>query len=87
MDGIESLEVQIATVHYIKGTGFCDEQIQNIDIVYPSLGNMDEFWYTAAQIQKGMKFDGCLGFAELCPGKELQTQVYGGGVESVGRLL
>jgi len=71
----------------VKGTGFCDEQIQNIDIVYPSLGNMDEFRDAAAQIQKGMKFDCSLVLPEFCPGKQFQTQVYGGGIEGIGCLL
>ena len=84
---MEPFEVQIAAVHHIEGARFCDEQIQNIDIVYPSFGNMDEFRDAAAQIQKGMKFDCSLLFPKPCPGKELQTQVYGGGVESIGCLL
>ena len=87
MDSVESFEVQIATVYYIERTWLDNKQVQDVDVVYFSFGNMDEFRDAAAQIQKGMKFDGSLGLAEFCPGKEFQTQVYGGGVESVGRLL
>jgi len=87
MNGIESFEVQITTVHHIETARFCDEQVQNLDIVDSSFGNVDKFRDTAAQIQKGMEFDCSFGFAEPRPGKEFQTQVYSGGIEGVGGLL
>ena len=87
MNGVESFEIQIAAVHHIEGARFCNEQVQNLDIVNSSFGNMDEFRDTAPQIQQGMEFDCSFGFAKPCPGKERQTQVYGGGIEGVGGLL
>jgi hypothetical protein len=48
---------------------------------------MDEFRDTATQIQQGVKFDGGLGFAKPCPGEEFHTNVYGGRIEGIGRLL
>jgi len=87
MDGIEPLEVQIPAVHYIERTRFRNEQVQDVDIMCSSFGNVDKFRDTAAQIQKSMKLDGSLVVAEPRPGKELQTQVDGGRIECIGRLL
>ncbi len=33
MQDIQTLEVQICPIHYVKGPSFWDEQIENIDIV------------------------------------------------------
>ena len=87
MNGIEPCEVQVTAVHYVKGTRFYQEQVQDVDVVYPAFGDMDEFRYTAVQIQKSVEFYGSLGFAELRPRKEFQAQLYGGGIENIGRFF
>ena len=67
MDGIKPCEIQVTTVHHVKGACFYQEQVQDVDIVYPAFGDMDELRYAAAQIQKGMEFDSSFGFPE--PGR------------------
>ncbi len=34
-----------------------------------------------------MCFDGCLGFAEMCPGEDRKAQIDGGGIECEHRLV
>ena len=68
-------------------TWLYNKQVQDVDVVYFSFGNMDEFRDAAAQIQQGMKFDGSLVFPKPRPWKERETQVYGCGIEGIDCLL
>jgi len=51
MDSVESFEVQIATVYYIERTWLDNKQVQDVDVVYFSFGNIYEFLDTDMQIQ------------------------------------
>jgi hypothetical protein len=42
---------------------------------------------TAPQIQKRMDLDRPFAFSEHCPREERQTEVYGGGVQGIRRML
>ena len=48
-----------------------------------ALGEMNKGGDIAAQVQQGMQFDRCLGLAEAGPGEHGQTQVDGGGIDTV----
>lgn len=61
MNDVESFEVQISSIHNIEGTWFDNEQVQDIDVVYSSFGNVDELRDIAAQVQQGMQLDCSLG--------------------------
>jgi len=41
----------------------------------------------AAEIEQSVELDRSLRSAEACPGEEIETEIDGGGVESVNRLL
>src|SRR6266545_5466271 len=43
-------------------------------------------WNAAAQVEQGVKFHRSLVLAKLGPRKKRQTQIDGGGIESVNRL-
>jgi len=46
--GIEPGEIDIASVHQIKRAWLSNQDIENIDIVQFSIGNMDELGNTAS---------------------------------------
>ena len=87
MKGEETSEIDIAAIHYDEGSGFDGENVQGIQIVALSAGNIDEGGDEAVNVDQGMKLYGGLGFPEFGPGEEIQTQIDGGGIKSVnGRV-
>ena len=86
MQGMQTLEVEIATVHDVEGAGFWDEQVERVDIVHFAVGDMDKAGNAAAQVEQSVQLDGCLGGAKRCPREHRQAQVDGGGVERVNSI-
>jgi len=86
-EAIQATEVDIATVHDIKGTGFWDQLVEDVDIVYFPLCNANKTGDAPSKVQKGMQLDGRLLFSKSCPGKKRKAKVDRRGVQSVGRLL
>ena len=80
---VEPLEIQVTAIHHIKGTGLQQQFIQDADIGLFALGNGDERGDGPAQIQQRMQFDRRLGAAKTRPGKQVQTQVDGRGIQGV----
>ncbi|MBS3756852.1 MAG: hypothetical protein KGY56_14225 [Desulfobacterales bacterium] len=62
-------------IHDIYSPGLRDQNIENIGIMYLSVGDSDKRRYITAQIQSSMEFDGAFGFSEPRPGKNRQAQV------------
>jgi len=83
-EDIETIEVDIATVHDVESTRFENQDIQDVDVVNLSLRNPYKRWDVAAQIEKCVKFDGSFALPELGPWEEGKTQVDGCGIEDVG---
>ena len=77
MQKIESLEVEISTVHYIEGAGLRDELIKDVHVMDVSLGYGDKRWDVAAEVEQGMEFDGSFSFSKPCPGKQRKAQING----------
>jgi len=86
-NGMESGEIREAAIHNVESAGFQRDQIQNVDLVEFSIGDMDKARDIAPQIQQGVKSDGPLCFPEVCPGKEGQTQVDCCGIQGVNCVL
>jgi len=82
--GIEPTEVQVAAIHDIEGSRLGHQELKDIDIMEPSLCNFDERGYIPLKIHERMHLDCGFMFAERRPGKQGQTQVDCGGIESVG---
>lgn len=82
--GIEPTEVQVAAIHDIEGSRLGHQEIEDIDVMEPSLCNFDERGYIPMKVQERMHLDRGFMFAERRPGKEGQAQVDCGGIESVG---
>src|SRR3990172_7032432 len=87
MDRVQSAEVYITPVEDIDGTGLDEQLIQDLDIVNFARGDNDHAGDAAAKIQKRMQLHRRLAFAKLCPRKQGQTQVDGGGVQRIDAVI
>ena len=67
---MESVEVSVAAIHDIEGACFQRENIQHVDFMDFSIGDLDKARDVTPQIQQGMKSDGSLCFPKACPGKD-----------------
>ena len=85
MQGVEVGEVQIGAVHDVEGPGLHQQFGQGMDIVLAPLGDGQESGDGSPQVQQGVEFDGGLGGAEAGPGKEVEAQIDGGGIQHIRR--
>jgi hypothetical protein len=85
--GIQTAEVDVATIHDVEGARFDKQLVEDIEIVYVSSRDVDKARDTAPQVHQGVHFDCTLASAKSRPGKERKTQIDGRRIEGVGRLL
>ena len=86
-EAIEPGKVDIATIHDVESCRLQYQSIEGHVVGDFAAGNVHETRDIPAKIEKRMKFDGALSFAELRPREECQTQIDGGRVQCVGRLF
>ena len=86
MQGMESVEVDIAPIHDIETAGLEGDPVENVHIVELAIGDMDEGRNVAPQVEQRMEFDRALAFAKAGPGKERQAQIDGGRIERIDRM-
>jgi len=84
---VESFKVQVTAIHDIERSRFRNEDVEDIDVMERSFGNLDERGDVAPKIQKGMHFDGSFMLAERCPGKYGQAKVDCCGIQGVGSFF
>src|SRR5512139_1302567 len=87
MNGVKAFEVQIASVDDIESSRFEDQLIEDPDIVNLAVGNNDEGGNASSQIQQRMQFHGAFVSSELGPREKRETEIDGGGVQSIGGLI
>lgn len=87
MEGIQTSEVQIATIHDIEGAGFDDELVEDSDIVELAVGDSEERGNGSFQVEQRVQLDGPLVLSESGPREKGKTQIDGGGVEGIGRFV
>jgi hypothetical protein len=61
---VEPLKIEIPTVHHVNGTGFGDQQVENIDVVQLPVGDVNEARDRTAQIEQRVHLHGGLGGTE-----------------------
>ena len=83
IEGVEAIEVEIAAVHHVESTGFGDEQVENVDVVQPAFGDVDEAGDTATQVEQRMKLHRGFGLSKVRPREQRQAQTDHRGVERV----
>ena len=87
MQGEPAGEVGEAAIHDVKAASFWNHDIEHIDLVHLAVGDVDESWNVAAQVEQRMHLDRSFGLAEMGPREDAQAQVDGGCVERVDGLL
>lgn len=87
MDLVESGEIQVAAIHDVDSAWLGNDCIEDLDIVDFARGNPHNGRNAAMKVEQGMQFDRPFGLAEQRPGEKGETQIDGGGIERVGRLL
>jgi len=83
---VEAFEIEISPVHDVKRPWLRDQVIEDIDVVKLPVAYVDEGGNAAPEIQEGVEFDGAFASPELCPWKNGQAQIDGGGVEGIDGL-
>ena len=85
MNGEEPLEIEIASIEQVVGTGLDDQIVQGVDLVCLAVADMNECRYGAAQIEQGVQFDGRFICSKRRPRINRQTQIDRRCVEGVDR--
>jgi len=87
MEFVKASEIDITPVHQIGGARFEEELVEDVDIVNSPMSNNNKGGNAPAQIQEHVKFDGGLVFPKFRPREKSETEIDGGGVQSVSRLV
>jgi hypothetical protein len=87
MQGMQALEVEIATVHDVERTGLRNQQIEHIDVVQLAIADVDEGRDGTTQVEQRVQLDGRLGGPKRCPGEQRQAQIDGRGIQCVDRVV
>ena len=83
LKAIESFEIDVSSIHDIVGSWFDRKMIEYGHIMRFALGNVDKTGDAATEIKECVQFDSRFTTPKLCPGKEREAEVDGGGVECV----
>jgi hypothetical protein len=81
----QASKVYVVSVHDVERPRLQDQDVQKIDLVHLAIADVDEGRNRASEVQQGVQLDGYLGFAKRRPVE--QTQVDGGGIQCVDRVL
>src|SRR5262245_14366451 len=87
MHTVESFEIEIAAVHQVNGSGLPDQLIEDVDLVDLSTRDDHHRRNTAAKIEKGGKIDCGFVSSKLRPREKVQTQIDGGSVQGIHRVV
>jgi hypothetical protein len=79
-------EVHITAIEQVERSGFQKQFVQKVDIVDLAPSHINTGRNAAAHVQQRVQLYRTLAAAKLAPGKQRQTQIDGGRVESVNSL-
>jgi len=83
MHRVQTLEVDVATIHHVEGPSFHGQDVEHVHVVQLAVADVDERGNGAAQVQQRMQFDGGLGRTKWRPVEQAQAQIDGGGVQRI----
>jgi hypothetical protein len=83
---MESIEIEITSVHHVEGAGFDRQDVEDVDVVCLAIGNQHETRDISAQVDQRVKFDSGLVASEMSPWEKCQAEVDGRGIQRVCRL-
>ena len=75
MQAVETGEVEIAAIHDVEGSGFGQEQVQDVEVMELAVGNVNECRDMTAEIEQRMKLDRRFGFTEMGPWEQRQAKI------------
>lgn len=87
LNTIETCEIEIASVDNVDAAGFDDDLVEKMNVVDGTIGNTDEYWDGAGQIDLGMQFNRGLGFTEVRPREHGKAQVDCRGINGIDHLF
>ena len=74
MHRVQALEVHVAAIHHVEGSGLHGEDVQHIDVVQLAVADVDERGNRPAQVQQGVQLDGGLGRSKRRPFEQAQAR-------------
>lgn len=77
----------VSTIHEIGASRLWNDLIKDVDVMNAPLGDADEHWNRAAQVDHRVHFDGGFGSPKIRPRKQRQAQIDGRGVQCVNHLV
>ncbi len=83
----QASKVDVASAHDVVRAWPQDQDLQNIDLVHLAIADLDKGRNRASEVQQDVQLDGCLGFAKRRSVEQTQTQIDGGGIQRVDRVL
>ena len=83
---VETDKVHVAAIHDIDGPRLRHQLVESAHIVHLAVGDVDEGWNIAAQIEQGVHLHRRLRRAEVRPRKDRQTEIDRGRVQGVDRI-
>jgi len=87
MNASQPIEIDVSTIHYVKGPCLESDPVLRVDFVDLPLGNNHKLGDGAAQVDHGVQLDRGFPLPEAGPGKETHAQVYRGSVDGVDDLV
>ena len=87
MKPVEPTKIDVALVHDVEAAGLENHVVEKMDIVHLTACNAYKRRDIGSQVQLGVDLDGTFVSAMLGPGKQRQTQIDDGGIQSVNRSL
>ncbi len=85
--GMETLDVEVGSVHDIERPGLRHPVVKPVDVVSVARRTVTERWEVPAQVEPGVPLPRRLGAAERGPGEDREAAVDGWGVERVDRVV
>ena len=85
MKGIKTSEIDVSPIHDQKRAGLGDNHIEQMNVVDFAVSDVDKHGNRAVNFHQCVKLDGSLGSLVYGPGENTQTQIDGGGVQSINR--
>ena len=87
MKPVEPKKIDVAFVHDVEAARLENHLVQKMDIVHLTACNAYKGRDIGSEVQLGVDLDGTLVTTMLSPGKQRQTQIDDGGIQSVNRSL
>ena len=75
-DQMEALEIHVAAIHHVEGSGLEKQIVEPAHVVLACGGNKDAGGNRATKVDLSVHLDSGLGLSEVCPRKEREREVH-----------